>query len=141
MSMDVDMGFVGFVELLDLTRWSFQLSRCWTSGIRYRPLVSRTPTNIGFPLHVISTSCSLCTVTPSDVKIEMLPSSLIAPTLNSESLNFSNVSPVLAFDDSPWKGRLTLYLPSLTLPSATWTRLSDSLMIDRPASLHIASDG
>ena len=48
---------------------------CCINGMRYRPCSSRVPISIGMPLHVMSTSCSLCTVTPSLVNIEMVPSS------------------------------------------------------------------
>ncbi len=51
---------------------------------------------MGLPLHVMRMSCSLCTVTPSLVKIDIMPSSAVLPTLISESGNSVNVSACLA---------------------------------------------
>ena len=41
----------------------------WMSGMRYCPWSSRIPMSIGAPLHLMSTSVSLCTVTLVLVKM------------------------------------------------------------------------
>ena len=73
--------------------------------MRYQPLSSRMPINIGSPLHVMSTSCSLCTVTPSFVNIDIVPLSDILPTLISELGKSLNESALVAWSDSCLNGR------------------------------------
>ena len=72
----------------------------WINGMRYRPCSTRTPMSIGAPLHLMSTSVSLCTVTPVFVKIDMVPSSDVFPTLINDVGKFVNVSAVVARFDS-----------------------------------------
>jgi len=73
------------------------------------------------PLHVMSTSCSLCTVTPSFVKIDIVPSSDILPTLISELGKSSNESVLAARSDSCLNGRrltcLAVVVPLLATPT------------------------
>ena len=99
--------------------------RCWVSGIRYRPCSSRLPIRIGSPLHVISTSSSLCTVTPSLVKIDIVPSSDVCPTLINDVGNCSNVSACLALADSCGNGNAVTFFALTTSPFATCTFLLD----------------
>ena len=78
-------------------------------GMRYRPLLSRAPMRIGFPLQVISTSSSLCTVTLSLVKLEMVPASEVFPTLIRECGKSSNVSAYLVLRADRKSVRLDRY--------------------------------
>ena len=55
---------------------------------------------MGSLLHVMSTSCSLCTVLPSLVKMEMVSLSDISPTLISKLGKLSNESALAARSDS-----------------------------------------
>ncbi len=59
---------------------------------------------MGLPLHVMSTSSSLNTVTPVLVKIDMLPSLEVLPTLINNVGKFWKVSACLARADSLWNG-------------------------------------
>ena len=61
--------------------------------------------NSGLFLHVISTSFSSCTVTPSFVKIDIVPSSAVFPTLMRDVGNLLNVSACFAFADNDGKGK------------------------------------
>ncbi len=74
--------------------------RCCTKGMRYQPWLSRTPMRMGLPLHVMRMSCSLCAVTPSLVKIDIMPLSAVLPMLISECGNSVNVSACLAEVDN-----------------------------------------
>ena len=82
-------------------------------------LISNTPTRIGSPLQVISTSVSLCTVTPSLVKIEIVPSSAVLPTLIKDVGKSLKESACAALLDSRWIGSLVTYAALLVLPLAT----------------------
>ena len=62
--------------------------------------------NSGLFLHVMSTSFLLCTVTPSLVKIDIVPSLAVFPTLIRDVGNSLNVSACLAFDDNDGKDKL-----------------------------------
>ena len=106
----------------------------WMSGIRYRPWSLRTPMWIGFPLHMISTSCSLYTCIPSLVKIEIVPSSAVFPTLISNVGKLWNVSADLAFFDRVGKGSCVTDIPLHFALFSTPTRLSDGRNIRRPAA-------
>ncbi len=108
---------------------------CCTKGTQYRPLSSRMPINIGSPLHVMSTSCSLCTVTPSFVNIDIVPSSGVLPTLISELGKSSNESALAAWLDSYLNGRRLTCHAVLVPPLATPTRFVDGCMIGRPTFL------
>jgi len=69
----------------------------------------------GAPLHLMSTSVSLCTVTPVFVKMDMVLSSEVFPTLISEVGKLVNVSAVVARFDNCGKGsRVTFF--ALHLP-------------------------
>ena len=111
--------------------------RCCINGIRYRPWLSLMPMRMGLPLHVMSTSSSLCTVTPSLVKIDMVPSSESLPTLMSDVGKSSNVSALLALGLRPLNGRLVTCFAWLHSPLATATRLVDLFKIGRLA-LHLS---
>ncbi len=65
---------------------------CCTNGIRYLPWLSLIPKSMGSPLHVMSTSSSLKTDTPSFVKTETVPLSAILPTLIKDKGKSWNVS-------------------------------------------------
>jgi hypothetical protein len=69
---------------------------CCINGIRYRPWLSLTPMRMGSPLHVMSTSSSLNTLTPSFVNTETVPSSAVLPTLIKEVGKSWNVSACIA---------------------------------------------
>ena len=66
--------------------------RRWTRGMWHHLLSYCTPTRLRAHLHVISTSSSLCTVTPSLVKMDMFPLSLTFPTLIGKVGNLSKES-------------------------------------------------
>ena len=87
---------------------------------------------MGFFLHVMSTSASLCIVTPSLVKMETLPSSDVLPTLISEVGNSSNVSASATLLESCRNGSEVTYLPFQAPPLATPTFLSDIINTGRP---------
>ena len=107
--------------------------------MRYRPLSSRMPINIGMPLHVISTSCSLCTVTPSFVKIDIVPSSDVLPTLISELGKSLNESALAAWSDNCLNGRRLTCLAVLVPPLATPTRFVDGRKIGKPTFMRLRS--
>ena len=70
---------------------------------------------------MMSTSSSLCTVTPSLVNTDMVPSLDVFPTLISDDVKSLNVSASFAFADSFWKGNrvtcVALLLPPLATPT------------------------
>ncbi len=78
--------------------------RCCINGIWFCPLSSHTPMRMGLPMHVMSTSSSLNTVTPVLVKIDMVPSLEVLPTLISDVGKFWKVSACSARTDSLWNG-------------------------------------
>ena len=88
----------------------------------------------GLFLHVMSTSCLLCTVTPSLVKIDIVPSLAVLPTLIREVGNSLHVSACCAFVDKAGKGRLIVCWPLLFSPFATMTRLVDGRKMGRCAA-------
>ena len=61
--------------------------------------------SIGLPLHLMSTSVSLCTVTSVLVKIEMVPLSEVFPTLINDVRMLMNVSACVALFDTAGNGR------------------------------------
>jgi hypothetical protein len=73
----------------------------------------------GAPLHLMSTSVSLCTVTPVFVKIDMVPSSDVFPTLINDVGKFVNVSAVVARFDNCGKGSQVTCFALHVLPFAT----------------------
>ena len=97
------------------------------------------PINIGSPLHVMSTSCSLCTVTPSFVNIDIVPSSDVLPTLISELGKLSNESALAAWLDICLNGRQLTCCAVLVPPLATPTRFVDGRMVGRPTILRSCS--
>ena len=90
--------------------------------------------NSGLFLHVISTSFSSCTVTPSLVKIDIVPSLDVFPARMRDVGNSLNVSACLAFDDNNGKGKLVTCWHLLFSPLATMTRLVDGRNIGRRAA-------
>ena len=107
--------------------------------MRYRPLSSRMPINNGSPLHVISTSYSLWTVTPSFVKIDIVPSSDVLPTLISELGKSSNESALADRLDNCLNGRQLTCLAVLVPLLATLTRFVDGRKIGRPTLMRSCS--
>ena len=95
------------------------------SGMRYYPCSSRTPMSIGALLHLMSTSVSLCTVTPVLVKMEMVPSLQVFPTLINDVGKSVNVSACLARFDNCGKGSRVTCIALHVLPFATLTCLLD----------------
>ena len=92
--------------LLDLLHWFSQLQL--TSALE-----KRNPT---LSLQFMRTYSSLYTDTPSLVKMDVLPSSNIFPTLIRDVGKSSNVSASAAFFDSCGKGNLVTYLLLLPPP-------------------------
>ena len=90
--------------------------------------------NSGLFLHVMSTSLLSCTVTPSLVKIDIVPLSAVFPTLIRDVGNLLNVSACLAFYDNNGKGKLVTCFPLLFSPLATMTCLVDGRNIGRHAA-------
>ncbi len=88
----------------------------------------------GAPLHLISTSFSLCTVTPVLVNMEMVPSSEVFPTLISDVGKLVNVSAVVArFDNCGKRIRVTFFALHV-FPFATPTFLFDERKMGMHAS-------
>ena len=79
-----------------------------------------------------STSSYLYIVTPYLVKMDMLPSSSVLPTLISMVGNYSNMSASDALLDSCGNDSVVTYVPFQALPLDTPTFLSDVLNIGRP---------
>ncbi len=73
----------------------------------------------------MSTSVSLCTVTPVFVNIEMVPSSEVFPTLISDVGKLVNVSAVVARFDYCGKGSHVTFFALHLPPFATSTFLLD----------------
>ena len=80
---------------------------------------------IGSPLCVMSTSSSLFTVTPVFVKMEIVLSSAVLPTLISELGKSLKVSARDAVCDSCQKGSCVTFSALLMLPLATPIHLFD----------------
>ena len=102
------------------------------NGIRYLPHSSRFPMRMDFLWHVINTSSSLYTVTPSLVNMETLPSLAVLTTLIKDVGGSLNVSDSVALLESWGKGSLVTYLPLHAPPLATPTFLADMRNIGRP---------
>ncbi len=79
----------------------------------------------GAPLHLMSTSVSLCTVTPVFVNMEMVPSLEVFPTLISEVGKLVNVSAVVARSENCGKGSRVTFFALHLPPFATLTFLLD----------------
>ena len=102
--------------------------------MRYRPCSSHTPMSIGAPLHLISTSVSLCTVTPFFVKMEMVLSSNVFPTFIDDVGKLVNVSACVAHFDSCGKGSCVTCFALHVSPFATPTCLLDERKMGMCAS-------
>ena len=102
--------------------------------MRYLQYLSRTPISSGAPLHLISTSSSLCTVTPGLVNMEMVPSLEVFPTLISDVGKLPNVSAVVARFDSCGKGSCVTFFALHVSPFATPTFLFD----ERKMGIHVS---
>ena len=102
--------------------------------MRYRPRSSLTPMSSGAPLHLMSTSVSLCTVTLVLVKMEMVPSSEVFPTLISNLGKLENVSAVVARFDNCGKGSRVTFFALHVSPFATPTYLLDERKMGMHAS-------
>ena len=93
----------------------------WMSGMRYCPFLFRTLMSSGAPLHLMSTSVSLCMVTPVLVKMEMVPSPEVFPTLISDVGKLVKVSAFVAHFDNCGKGSCVLCFALHVSPFATPT--------------------
>ena len=88
---------------------------------------------MGLPLHVMGTSVSLCTDTPSFVNTEIVPSSDILPTLINDVGNCSKVLACVAFAESWWNGSFVTFVALLTSPFATRTCFANLRNMGIPA--------
>ena len=88
----------------------------------------------GAPLHLMSTSISLCTVTPVFVNMEMVPLSEVFPTLISDVGKLVNVSAVVARFDSCGKRSCVTFFALHVSPFATLTFLFDERKMGMRAS-------
>ena len=90
---------------------------------------------MGFPFIRMSTSCSLCTVTPLFVKMDIVPTSAVLPMLINDCGNSVNVSAVRADGDIVWNGSCVVNFSLHVLPLATFTFLLDLRRIGSCACL------
>ncbi len=93
---------------------------------------------MGLHLHVMRTSSSLNTLTPSIVKTETMPLLDVLPTLIRDVGKSWNVSACLDCADNLQKGSWVAYFALLVPPLATPTCCVDGHRIERPA-LHRSS--
>ena len=112
---------------------------CCNSGIWYRPCSSLTPMSMGSPLHLINTSSSLRTVTPSLVKIDIVPSSAVLLTFMSDEGKSANKSACVALLDRSGMGRRVTNLALLEPPFATPTLLFECFGMGKLAVLQSRS--
>ena len=96
----------------------------WMSGMRYCPCLSCTLMSSGAPLHLMSTSVSLCTVTPVLVKMEMVTSLEVFPTFINDVGKLVAVSAFVARIDN-WKGSCVTCFSLHVSSFATLTFLFD----------------
>ena len=82
----------------------------------------------------MSSSFSSCTVTPSLVKIDIVPLLAVLPTLIRDMGNSLKVSACCAFLDKAGKGKLVMCWPFLFYPFATMARLVDGRKMGRRAA-------
>ena len=106
--------------------------------MRYRPCLSRTPIRMGLPVIRMSTSCSLCTVIPLFVKIDIFPSSAVLPTLINECGNSLNVLAALADFDNALNRICVVNCALYVSPLATFTLLNDFCRIGSCAHLRLS---
>ena len=78
------------------------------------------------PLHLMSTSVSLCTVTPVLVKIEMVPLSEVFPTIINDVGKLVNVYAFVARFDNCGKGSCVTFFALHVPPFAPLTFLLDA---------------
>ena len=90
--------------------------------------------SIGAPLHLISTSVSLCTVMPVLVSMEMVLLSEVSPTLINDVGKLVNVSACVARFDNCGKGSQVTRFALHVLPFATPTCLFDERKMGMCAS-------
>ena len=83
------------------------------------------------PLHLIRTSSSLNTDTPSLLKIDTVLSSANFPTLINDDGHVLKESAVVAVVDNCGNGSVVLYLPCTTSPFATPTLFLDCFSIGK----------
>ena len=126
-----------FLCLLGWMPWPPLSFLHYSRGIRYRPLSSRIPINIGFPLHVTNTSSSRYTFTPSLLKIDNVLASQTLPTIIKFDDHLLNVSAFVAFffGSCGIIGSLVSCIPWLTSPLATPTRFDELRGIGKLAAL------
>ena len=90
---------------------------------------------MGFPIIHMSTFCSLCTVTPLLVKMDIVPLSAVLPTLINEYGNSVNVLAALADVDNDWNGSCVMNFAFHVSPLAAFTFLLDLRRIGSCACL------
>ena len=105
---------------------------CCINVIWCCPLPSCTLMRMGLPLHVISTSSSLKTVTPVLVKTDMVPLLEVLPMLIKDVWKPWKVSACLARTNSLWNGSWVTCLAWLVPPFATPTLRVDGHRMGRP---------
>ena len=93
--------------------------------MRNCPCLSLTPMSSGAPLHLMSTSVSLCTVTPVLVKMKMVPLLEVFPTLINDVGKLVNVSAFVARFDNCGNGSYVTFFALHVSPFATPTFLLD----------------
>ncbi len=121
-----------FLARLDGCR-SCHCPHCCINGIRYCPWTSLTPMRMDLPLHVMRTSSSLNTLTPSFVKTDTVPLLAVLPTLIKEVGKSWNVSACLDWAESCQNGSWVTYFALLVPPLATPTLRVDGCKMGRPA--------
>ena len=93
--------------------------------MQYCPFLFRNPMNSGDPLHLMSTSVSLCAVTPVLVKMEMVPSSEVFSSLINNVGKLVNVSAFVACFYNCGKGSRVTFVALHVPPFATLTFFLD----------------
>ena len=102
--------------------------------MRYLPCLSRTPMSSGAPLHWMSTSVSLSKVTPVLVKMEMVPSLEVFPTLINDLGKLVNMSAFVTRFDNCGKGSHVTFFALHVSPFAILTCLFDERKMGMHAS-------
>ena len=103
-----------------------QWPHCCINGILYCPWLSSMPMMIGSPLHVMRTSSSLNTLTPSFLNTKTVLSSDVLPTLIRDVGKSWNVSACLNCAESVQNGSWMTYFALLTIgnpnPLCRWSQ-------------------
>ena len=86
--------------------------------MRYCPFLFHNPMSSRASLHMMSISVSLCTVTPVLVKMEMVPSAEVFPTLISDVGKLEKVSAFVARFDNCGKGSCVTFFALHVSPFA-----------------------